>query len=230
MPIDISKELKKLAKIKEREENLKNPGRKKASGIKTIMTEAQRLKKREARAREDFVKDVMAQKNEVLKEEVEDFGRITDLIPISEKGIDEAQEVISTYDNEMAKLKAQMYILEQKKKAAENDIDLLTDALAALSEFNEAVKAYALECIENTEAFDPDQIIDLWEDMMPQNYVDALNRGTTSFTSLDYLFSTTLPEFNNDPDLAMKSLTMKVEKLFDRYNIGESDSPNMEGI
>lgn len=229
MTIDISKELKRLAKIKEREQNLDNPKRK-TTGIRTIMTEAQRLKKREAKAREDFVKDVMSQKNEVLKEEVEDFGRIMELVPISEKGIEEAQEVISTYDIEMAKLQAQMYLLEQKKKAAENDIDLLTDALAALAEFNEAVKAYALSCIENTEEFDPDEIIDLWENMMPQNYVDALNRGTTAFSSLDYLFGTTIGEFKNDPALAMKSLSMKVEKLFDRYNIGEPEAPDMEAI
>lgn len=232
MALNLEKELARLAKIDEKREAILDPSKKKmrTGGVKTLLSEAEKIQRQQERARKDFVKWVMSEKNRVLSEEVEDYTRIIDILPISHKGIQEAEEVLSTYDEEKAKLEAQLFLLEQKKKAAENDIDLLNDAVAALDEFNEAVKAYALSCIEQEEEFSENEIIELWENMMPQRYIDALNRGTTSFGSLDYLYGSTLGEFSRDPEGAKKALAMKVARLFEKYDISEVNTPDMEGI
>ena len=232
MELDLTKEMARLAKLEAKKAYLLDPSKKPmvAGGIKTAITEAERIQRKQENVRKNFVKDVLAAKDEVLKDEVEDYTRIMDLIPITEKGIVEAEEVLATYDIEMAKLEAAIYLLKKKKEAAENDVDLLRDALESLAEFNEAVKEYALTCIEASEEFDEDEIIDLWERMMPERYIDALNRGTTSFGSLDYLFGSTQGEFNIDPATAMQSLQMKVDTLFHKYQIIGPVEPDMEGI
>jgi hypothetical protein len=162
MTLDLTKEFARLAKIEEAREVVLDPSKKKmrTSGVKTLLTEAERLQRKQERARKNYVEFVMSEKNRVLKEEIEDFGRIMDILPVTDAGIQEAEEVLATFDTERAKLEAAMAALEFKRIAAENDIDLLTDAKDALEQFNEAVKAYALSCVENQEEFDEDEIID----------------------------------------------------------------------
>ena len=227
--MDIQKEMDKLAKMAEKMEALKDPSKKKprsTGGIKTLLTEAEKMKRAEIKARKNFIASVNETKNEVLEEEVEDYQRILELIPITEKGIEESKEVISTYNRERALLEAQLYLLDRKMEAAQNDADVLTDALTSLNEFQSAVNDYALDCIEESKEFDADEIIRLWETMMTDDYVAALNRGTTTFSSLDWIVGLVKDEFTTDPDIGMEMLKSKVKTLFERYNIGSPSVPS----
>ena len=225
--MSMNKLLARLGKLNQKQADLNNPDKKKKGpSIKSALTTLERLERAQERERLAFIKELMEDKNSALCEHVEDFERIKNLLPVTSRGIHQAEEVLSSYREKKAYFEAQLYLLEKKVDAAQNDLDFLHNAQDNWAEFNAAVMSYTMECIEKVEEFDADAIIELWDSMMSEEDIAILNRGTTTFESLDYLFKQIEDEFANNPDGAKDILKEKIATLFNRYNIRETETPS----
>jgi hypothetical protein len=215
----------RMNKLQEKEADLNDPTkRKKGPSMKSALTDLQRLQKQQEKERLAFIKQLMEDKNAALAIYVSDYERIKNLLPVTTR----AQEQYADYNDvaDTSYAQAVMYRAEIKAWVRDADADNVHDAETSWHEFEAAVMTYTLSCIENEVEFEDNEIIALWDNMMSAEHIAVLNRGTTPFNSIDYIFNKIETEngFKTPEDVQL--FKDMVAKLLVRYNIRETEAPS----
>lgn len=223
---DLKKLFDRLNKIEEKKQAVKEG---KPVSVRSGISEAERIKRAQEKARKDYIKSVMSDLKEILGSTT-DMQRISDMSGIREQAIMDGRDYINE-DNltvELALLDIQKFALVVKSLTADQDIDLVIDAEENLEVFNEAVRVYAAQVIDAGDEVDEDKIADMY-DKYVSNVSDAvLQRGTTVYKSIDMHVSQVSGLVKKGECEDWKAeLCERLTRLYNRYNINPEFLSNL---
>jgi cell division septum initiation protein DivIVA len=220
----LAKNAEKMRKLEEREQNIKD-GKKSATGFKTVINAAQAAEKAQQKAREAFVKDALEKRDLILGSEIP-FNRILECLHVSRKAYEEAGAILQAakLDKEGYSLRLNLYVHNLKQSIAEYDIDNVAAAVDNFEAFNEDIRKYILELLQEVKEIDPAKVKELWGDNITPTNLDVLTRGTTIYWSIDWHKKNCLEKIKTansveEINAADTAFNEGLVALFNKYNI-----------
>lgn len=219
--MNIAKILERKKKLEQQRANILS-GKSANYGIKTKISDAQRLARQAEKARRDFIAETMSRRSEILQGVV-DFSRVQDKAGVCDRALSQAQDYCKGGGNiRIAILEFSLHVEKIKEKMAEKDVENIYDAREQLKDFENCLAEYLMKCLECTLPVIDDEVKLLWENCVTEKSQEVLLRGTTVFDSIDFHANKIFPLIKSGEMSAKEgkaTLKIALTELFKKYGL-----------
>lgn len=222
----LADKIARLKKAKETEERVKKGGPLK---IKGKMSEVERLECAAAKANEEYIKEVMASRKDILKG-MTDYQRVIDNAPVMDRAVNELRDFFRRdIHQELELLEIEKFKLIVMEELASSDIDNLIDAQEAQEAFNEALRVYTLGVLEAGVEVEEEEVKALWERIVGEKHNATLLRGTTIFFTLDMYFQQAIAAWKKgEVEDWREEIIARIRRVGEIFNIPEDTIMEIE--
>lgn len=224
----LAKANERLAKLAEKATAIRE--NKRVPGVKSALKTLQQNERDAIRAREDFVKSCLTQRDNILQYRVgRKWARIQEVSEITKRAILEAKETLShEIDRRGISIQVELVVHNLKKATAEIDLANVQRSLDRLNNFNDDVRYLILGLLESPRDITVDDMKRIWVDNFKKSDIQNLTRGTTVSQSIDFHAKNFLAVIKDAKNLneiieASNKFRANIISLFKMYHLDKID-------
>jgi len=213
--------MKALRRQKKRRQEIADidSGKTEQKALRSLAKSREQRKRREEKERAEYIAALMEERSEILST-VTNVDRINEVAPVRAKSLSTMRRVLEEAHRDQSLISLQQFILLEKIRVAEEQEQIVQDAVNALEQFEGATISYFGGLAEDLGEVDEQRVSDLWEGIVDENTSQVLQRGTCVIDSIDYHWDFVKTAIEDNTSYDWKSdIVGRLTRLYNRYNV-----------